>query len=680
MIKLTIPLNSNQFIDTLESLDRSQRPEYIFENLWRVIGGNETLLVKYAIESRVYWENRCCSMLEYSSTEEFYSATLQGKLPKTDIREKEAILRLTRALCDEMRLNNQNLSDDTALEVYYKTEALLKHINNKNELLKVYVHLPNVLRKQNFPYEFLTDICTKALTISRELALQEYEMQALNNFGNICESNRDFNSAIGYYTQAHQILDAIIKENNIDNSAQHIPDEYLKPKATLLYSMGNCKGILGSVRDTVIYCSQAAEYAKRMETESLCVHIQLLLARAYSILGSQDTALEHLDTAASYAESMKSDFLTGQTKMFVAVTYSKLGDFKKAIEYGLEAIPVYKQYESISEYFIVCGRVGTMMVSAGEYERAKSFFTELLQSIENADPAINLEWQKLHILRELARISISNQDWNDALYNLQQPLQAIENENKLPHLVAETTVVATDAYIGASQYEKAAEYAEHTLRIGLQCNDLRNQYTAHQQLATIAEKKNDIATAYHHFKEFHRLKEQAFNDESDRRNKNMQMLLEEKEALRIAQAERLKRYELEDEIGQLSSALVYREQALKEIRSALRSMSQSNEQNEQVMQVLQTVLRTTERSTATISTKTYKTVDEMVEKKFPGLSRVQRELARFIVLGYSTKDIAGLMGISVQSVHTQRYRVRTRLGLGEDASLDQVIKMAVKQL
>ena len=45
-------------------------------------------------------------------------------------------------------------------------------------------------------------------------------------------------------------------------------------------------------------------------------------------------------------------------------------------------------------------------------------------------------------------------------------------------------------------------------------------------------------------------------------------------------------FELEDEIGQLSSALVHREQSLKEIRTALRSMKTSNEHAEQVVHVL----------------------------------------------------------------------------------------------
>ncbi|MBI3258553.1 MAG: tetratricopeptide repeat protein [Ignavibacteriae bacterium] len=679
MTKLTVPLHSGQFHETLESLDRSQRPEYIFENLYRVMGGDENSLLNYAVEAKVYWEKRCCSMLEYSSPAELYQAALQGKLPKVHTRERDAILRLARALCDEARFGFHSETDEIIVNDCYYAEALLCHINSKKGLLRLYIDFPHALRRREISFEILEGFCIKALAIARETGEQEGEMQALNNYARIHEMNRDFRKALNYHTQALEVLENIIKGNNIDDSPHTIPIEYLFPKSALLFAAANCKGALGEIKDTIALCNQAAAFVNRLEHDDLGVHIHLLLARSYSTLGEHQSALKYLLFSASIAESLKSPFLIGQTKMLIANTYSKLGDFQKAIEYGLEAVDAYKHHESLSEYLIVCGRIGSIMVSGGEFDRATEFFNDILQTIEKTDKSVNLDWQKSVILQQLARIAIHRKQWDNALLYLQFPLELIDDEKKLPHLIIEILVIATDAFIGANQYDKASNLAERALTVCKQSNDLHNQYRVHEQLAKISEQRNDTTGAFYQYKEFHRLKEQVFNEESDQRNKNMLLILEEKEAIRVAQAERLRRYELEEEIGQLSTALVHRDQALKEIRSALKSMKSTNDQVEQFVQVLQTVLRTTERTTATISTKTYKTIDEVIEKKFPSLSRVQRELSRFIVLGYTTKDIAGLMGISVQSVHTQRYRVRTRLGLGDEESLDSVIKLAVKQ-
>ena len=679
MTQLTIPLLSEAFIETVESLERNQRSEYIFENLYRVMGGNENELFKYAVEARTHWEARCCSMLEYSTPSELYQAALEGRLPKVNLREKEVIHRLARALRNEAQLNDLSFDDNAAIECCNRAEALLQHINNKLELLWVYLALPQVMKKQNIRTEILIEINEKALALARELDAKEEEMQVLNSFGRICERNHDLVSSLQYYLKALDILNIIIKENNIDDSPRTIPQEYLMPKAVLLFSIGNCKGFLGDIRETITFCTQAAAYAARLEKDTINDFIHLLLARSYSTLGAFHTALEHVDIAGTIAKEVKSPYLLGKTKKFASSTYHKLGDFKRAVENGLLAMSYCKVYESQSEYLLLSTRVGAMMVSGGEQERAREFLNDLIVTMENVDPSLNLNLQKISAYRQLARIEVINRNWEKALFYLQFPLNAIEDEITLPQTIADTLIIAADAHIGAKMYDTALAFAGRILDIGLRSNDLSQQYAAHLQLSTIAELQQNTSLALYHHKEYHRIKEQLFNDESDQRNKNMLILLEEKEAIRIAHVERLRRYELEEEIGHLSTALVHRDQALKEIRSALRTMNSSNEQVEQFVQLLQTVLRTTERTTASISTKTHKTVDEIVEKKFPGLSRVQRELARFIVLGYSTKDIAGFMGISVQSVHTQRYRMRTRLSLADEESLDQIIKHAVKK-
>ncbi len=679
MTKLTVPLDSQVFVSTVESLERSQRPEYIFENLLKVMGGNGNELFKYAVEARIHWESRCCAMLEYSNPQELYQAAMMGLLPKVNAREKEVIHRLARSIRNEAQLDDLSLTDELAIEGCYRAEALLKHINNKLELLWVYLALPQALKKRTLTTEILSEINHKALALAQELGAKEEEMQVLNSFGRISELNHDLASSLQYYLKALDILNGIIKENNIDDSPRTMPKEYLMPKAALLFSIGNCKGFLGDIRDTITFCTQAAAYASRLEKDTLIVFIHLLLARSYSTLGAYHTSIEHIVHAGAIAEEVNSPHLIGKTKQFAASTFHKLGDFQKGIEFGLQAMSFCKIYESHSNYLLISARVGAMMVSAGEFERAQKFLNDILASIENEDKSINLNLQRIAVFRQLARIEVHYKNWEKALFYLEFPMQVIEDELTLPQTVADTLIIATDAHIGAKMYDSAAGFAERILNIGLTSNDMHQQYIAHQQLATIAELQGNITVAYHHYKEFHRIKEQIFNDESDQRNKNMQILLEEKEALRIAQAERLRRYELEEEIGQLSTALVHREQALKEIRSTLRSMKSTNEHAEQVVQVLQSVIRSSENTTTTGSTKTYKLIDEAIAANFPKLSRVQRELCRFVALGHSTKDIARLMGISVESVHTQRYRIRTRLSLGDSISLDLVIKQAVKQ-
>ena len=59
---------------------------------------------------------------------------------------------------------------------------------------------------------------------------------------------------------------------------------------------------------------------------------------------------------------------------------------------------------------------------------------------------------------------------------------------------------------------------------------------------------------------------------------------------------------------------------------------------------------------------------ENLNMHFPKLTRGDRKLCALLKLNLSSKEIARLMGISVESVHTTRYRLRKKLGLekGDD--------------
>ena len=62
-----------------------------------------------------------------------------------------------------------------------------------------------------------------------------------------------------------------------------------------------------------------------------------------------------------------------------------------------------------------------------------------------------------------------------------------------------------------------------------------------------------------------------------------------------------------------------------------------------------------------------------LKKRFPGLTQGDLKLCALIKLNFSSKDMAKLMGISVESVHTTRYRLRKKLGLERKENLTEFI-------
>ena len=96
-----------------------------------------------------------------------------------------------------------------------------------------------------------------------------------------------------------------------------------------------------------------------------------------------------------------------------------------------------------------------------------------------------------------------------------------------------------------------------------------------------------------------------------------------------------------------------------EINKVLRSISINNTNNWEEFKL---------RFTA-INDKFYRKLTE----RYPNLSQSDQKICALIKLNFSSKDMARLLGISVESVHTTRYRLRKKLKLKRSTNLEDFI-------
>ncbi len=58
-----------------------------------------------------------------------------------------------------------------------------------------------------------------------------------------------------------------------------------------------------------------------------------------------------------------------------------------------------------------------------------------------------------------------------------------------------------------------------------------------------------------------------------------------------------------------------------------------------------------------------------IRKKYPNLGQTDLKICALIKLGFSSKEMSSLLGITIESVHTSRYRLRKKLGLKKGGNL-----------
>ena len=64
---------------------------------------------------------------------------------------------------------------------------------------------------------------------------------------------------------------------------------------------------------------------------------------------------------------------------------------------------------------------------------------------------------------------------------------------------------------------------------------------------------------------------------------------------------------------------------------------------------------------------------QRLQEKFPKLTQRDLKLCALIKLNFSSKEMAKLLGISIESAHTSRYRLRKKLNLSRDVNLTEFI-------
>lgn len=158
------------------------------------------------------------------------------------------------------------------------------------------------------------------------------------------------------------------------------------------------------------------------------------------------------------------------------------------------------------------------------------------------------------------------------------------------------------------------------------------------------------------------------------RHKAEKQLIRRNKELEIQKAEEL--LELKNkELAVSALQLVEKDEFLRDLKNKLKG-SNGNFQDAEVKKVLRSIsmknLNNWEefklRFTA-VNEKFY----NKVTKEYPKLSQADQKICALIKLNFSSKEMARLLGISVESVHTTRYRLRKKMGLDRSVNLEDFI-------
>ena len=299
--------------------------------------------------------------------------------------------------------------------------------------------------------------------------------------------------------------------------------------------------------------SKCAEAEPRDEFECLKTQTYCL-----DMLSRQEEALSIALRANQLALQISDKYLTGSIQSLLGRIYWHIDDYATSMDYYLNALKlVQTEHHPDLEISLING-LGLVQYGLENYNESLGYFKACLEkateedvtgradannnigyvlhmlgrdreAVEYGSAALKLVNQtgnyvgKLHTLHSLGAIHFALRNHAMAMKYLQEGLELSRQNNSQ---LLELTFVSEISRI--HQIEGDVDQAEEKLLKALQIaesiNSLTNVSLIHERLIEIYKERQDYKSALEHFEAFHSAFKKIFNDKSDRRIKNLEIL------------------------------------------------------------------------------------------------------------------------------------------------------------
>jgi len=262
-----------------------------------------------------------------------------------------------------------------------------------------------------------------------------------------------------------------------------------------LHTYESIKHDEGIIQALFIYCfaylplsefTKLLEYALRTLKVAQKIDNRHATALAYNFIGvvysSQKEpakALESFKQALAIAQEIGDIVLQAAGQINLGNEYANLKDYKAGIASQQRAIELFAQVDNTNDILLAYSNMGQNYLKLGDYQAAREALTQSLHYGEMT----TLEYRKIPPLRMFGELELREGNFAEAQTYLLQALEIAEKNN-----------------------------------------NARQQYLCYDLLSESYEKSGNLAQALHYYKRFHEVKESVYNDENNKRLRNLEIL------------------------------------------------------------------------------------------------------------------------------------------------------------
>ncbi len=595
-----------------------------------------------------------------------------------------------------------------------KVDSLMEIYNNSSTADTVRL---NVLGKL-FYNSLYNDFAKAEQYIRDEVALAEkinvepYLARAYSSIGDFFQVSEQNDSAAIYYTKSleyyktsHDTVDQSRAEDNL---------------AGLEFKKGNYK------KADSVFSKNVTIYRKFLG-ESLDVAKNYdMLSRVYDRQGYYKRALEASLKAIKIYSNLNDEIRKADAMLQLAILENRLMHYKNAINYGLECYEVFKAQKDVYFQAVITNNIGDNYYYLKDFDNAEKYLREAI-ALSKQMSAFDIEGSSWN---NLARIYLDRGDNENALVYAQKGLE-IYGKTGLNDMIVESLNTLGNIHIKMNKPAEALQYLNRSVHLAKDIDAKSNLARAYELRSLAYEKLGDNKIALEDYKHFHALNDSLFNTAKSQQIEEMRAifntekkeqqiahqniaisLLKEKE--RVSRLhnwllgtglvlsllvfglgfygirQRMKRIKVEKEkvdaelefkrkeLTTHALHLAKKNETLEGLKLKARELKAAENGNMAYNQIIHTInfdLQDDDNweNFARYFEEVHKDFNSNVKAKFPEVTSNELRLLALLKMNLSSKEIANILNISQEGIKKARYRLRKKLDMSTEDSLQDLI-------
>ena len=334
-----------------------------------------------------------------------------------------------------------------------------------------------------------------------------------------------YNLAPNEVARIDNLVDQAMEVRNLDvDRAVELSNEIVRRSRTAGYRLGEGRGLNlkgwcfwrhGLYEEAREQLEEAYDIARETGSKALEARALNNFASVHRDRGDMVRALDYLDRALAINEALADEKAQAVSLATIAAIYYDLGDYENALDFALRAVPVFDiQYD--------LHRLSTLNHILGNIYFKKDAFSEALKYFQDNERLS----EEGSITRALALSGIGKVYYRmNVLGPAEEYLaRALQIAEELGDVEVPITCHYYQARIEIEEgaYRQAESYLKRALAQAEESHRKPDIMGIHETFASLYEQMGNLPQAYHHLKEFERLKEEIFQQTAFNKLRNLQ--------------------------------------------------------------------------------------------------------------------------------------------------------------